>query len=96
MITAFNNWIDRTIANHPKLADFFLYFDDEAVDPDHDPAETREFWQDDKKAPAAATAGDQNLNSNIYSLSVARAAKKRKAAMWQDVNAQAAKGRDAR
>ena len=58
---------DKYMAKHPKVAEYFDYFAEDEP-------------EDDKKAPAAATAGTKNFSNNIYSLSVAREAKMRKAA----------------
>lgn len=57
---------DKFMAKHPRVAEYFDYFAEDEP-------------EDDKKAPAAATAGVKNFSKNIYSLSVAREAKMRKA-----------------
>ena len=59
---------DKFMAKHPRVAEYFDYFGEDGP------------YEDDKKAPAADTAGTKNFSNNIYSLSVAREAKMRKAA----------------
>ena len=57
---------DKFMAKHPKVAEYFDYFAEDEP-------------EDDKKAPTAATVGTKNFVKNIYSISVAREAKMRKA-----------------
>ena len=57
---------DKYMAKHPKVAEYFNYFAEDEP-------------EDDKKAPAADTAGTKNFSNNIYSLSVAREERIRKA-----------------
>lgn len=76
------NKFEDYMASHPKVADFFAWYDGD-IDP-NDPAsypeETANFWQNTKKAPAEATAGAKNFSKNIYSLSLTREERMRKAA----------------
>lgn len=58
---------DKFMTKHPRVAEYFDYFAEDEP-------------EDDKKAPAATTAGTKNFVKNIYSLSVAREAKMRKEA----------------
>lgn len=74
------NLFEDFMAKHPKAADFFNWYESD-IDPS-DPAsyqeEHAEFWQDTKKAPAAATAEALQVKQNIISLSLTRQQPKRK------------------
>ncbi|WP_203663750.1 hypothetical protein [Lacticaseibacillus sp. 53-4] len=59
---------DKFMTKHPRVAEYFDYFGEDGP------------YEDDKKAPAEATAGAKNFVKNIYSLSVAREKQFRKAA----------------
>ena len=74
------NWFEDYMASHPKVADFFAWYDGEIdpSDPASYPEEHTEFWQDTKKAPAAATAEAIEVKKNIISLSLTRQQPKRK------------------
>ncbi|MFD1441228.1 hypothetical protein [Lacticaseibacillus hegangensis] len=50
---------DKFMTKHPRVAEYFDYFAEDEP-------------EDDKKAPAAATAGTKNFVNNIYTVSVTR------------------------
>ena len=72
------NKFENYMANHPNVADFFAWYEQD-TDPNSYPEEEPGFWDDTKKAPAAATAGAKNFSKNIYSLSLTRQERIRKA-----------------
>lgn len=74
------SWFENFMAKHPAVADFFNWYepDVDPSDPSSYPEETSAFWQDTKKAPAAATAEALQVKQNIISLSLSRQQPKRK------------------
>lgn len=74
---AYTGRVEKLMATHPKLAEFFDWYGEE-VDPNNDPVYAPGFWADDKKTPAAATAGASEPNQKIIYLSLARQQPERK------------------
>lgn len=74
------NKFEDYMASHPKVADFFAWYeqDTDPSDPASYPEEHGAFWQDTKKAPAAATAEASEAKQNIIYLSLSRQQPKRK------------------
>lgn len=74
------NAFEGFMAKHPAAADFFNWYepDIDPSDPASYPEEHAEFWQDNKKTPAAATAEALQVKQNIIYLSLTRQQPKRK------------------
>lgn len=74
------NWFEDFMAKHPKVAQFVNWYepDVDPSDPASYPEETVNFWQDNKKAPAEATAEAKETKQNIIYLSLTRQQPKRK------------------